>query len=155
MSVRQAISLLEHVAIETEAEYHRKLEVNPEVARMTRPRLTPSIQPRHRQLRNEEITALFQASFGCDGSMFTRAKVLIDIAYFQIFELMRGVVLECFLPDSHHSTIYIVPPGTARTRKFLDLQRKIFLEGLRLSGLGVSSPKTAPELRCVFREERT
>ena len=86
--------------------------------------------------------------------MFTEAKVLLDTAYFQIFELMRGVVLECFLPLSHHSTIHIVPPGTARTRKFFGLQRKIFLEGLSLSVLGVSSPKKAPELRCVFWEER-
>ena len=152
MTLRQTVLLLEHIMHETEEEYRRHVVGNPNSAQAATPRLSPKLDPKHRQLSNEELLELFRTSLGCDGSMLIRQKVLVDTPYFQFFELLRGVTLECFMPLAQHSTIYIVPPGTARTRKFIDFQSKVFLMGLGLAGLNISSPKTPAHLRRVFKE---
>jgi len=150
LTVRQAISLLEHMVRGTEAEYRWRLTGYATPVTDAIPPTTIRLDPGHRQLTDGEISELFRSSLECDGSLLTRDKVLMDIPHHQLFGLLKTVTLECLVPHAAHSTIYIVPPGTARTPQFVALQRKVFLEGLRLSGMAVSAPGTGDKYRHVY-----
>ena len=82
----------------TEAEYRRRLTGNAALATDSIPPTTLRLDPGHRQLTDGEISELLRSSLGCDGSLLTRDKVLMDIPHHQLFGLLKTVTLECLVP---------------------------------------------------------
>jgi len=95
-------------------------------------------RPDHRKLLNEEITILFKDSFKCSEALLTMVEVSMDIPYEKLFSLMSRVTLECLVANSRNRTFQVVQ-GSGRTWQYRDLRMKVFLEGLRLSGLTLIS----------------